>query len=126
MAVRNPDDFGGRQMKAAEVIRAAKDSLFRDGWCQWVYEEADGRICARKAIWHAAGSEFSERLEAERYVARAAGDEGYRERLDDGQIYIRGEGVHPVEFYNDKPGRTFSEIVDLFDKAEKFAEADGR
>jgi hypothetical protein len=104
-------------MKPSEIIRKGRSRLFQHGWCQHSFQDTEGRLCAFGAL----------------RAATSTVPESFEDSLDlptqRACLYLEksiGPDKHwfPIVGWNDEPGRTFSEVVDLFDKAEKLAEAD--
>lgn len=94
---------------AAEVIREARNLLFERGWTQHVTEDDDGHLCLIRALNLAAG----EGLGRVASIAHPGADKAIASAVDDRVAFG----------WNDEPGRTFGEVIDILDKAEKFAEA---
>lgn len=93
-------------MKPSEAFREAKCVLFERDWAQHTFGIEGGSVCALGAIG----------------VALTGDELGW---LDQGSAIIttlRRAIGGPITLFNDAPGRTFDEVIDAFDKAEKLAE----
>jgi hypothetical protein len=90
-------------MKPSEIIREGRNQLFERGWHQGDLIGPGGSVCGEGAVRCAS--------EASTAVTRA--------------LVFLGVAVNysPYFRWNDMPGRTFDEVVEAFDKAEKLAEA---
>jgi hypothetical protein len=98
-------------VKPSEAIREGRNRLLERGWCQDVLEEADGSLCSVGAIRSAVLGDTDRTYDpAAMWVCKRA-----VATLSD------AAGVH-IPVFNDAPGRTFDEVIDVFDKAEKLAE----
>lgn len=95
-------------MNAAEVLREARNVLFERGWHKGGIEGTDGSLCALGAIDRAArggmGSQSDPFLAASRALQSVV-------------------GARSIGSWNDADDRTFDEVLEAFDKAEKIAEA---
>lgn len=101
-------------MKPSEVIREARNVLFERGWTRRQLEHDDGSVCAMGALRIAAYGAvlgWGPEVESARDCLIAADA-----HLPD---FITDEPSVPA--WNDYPGRTFGEVIDAFDKAEKLA-----
>lgn len=94
-------------MKNSEVIREARSTPFERGWHQGELESEDGSLCIMGALYGALGSVHNTP------VARVLPVYAVLESI------VGGAGVGS---WNDKYGRTFTEVIDMLDKAEKVAE----
>lgn len=105
-------------MKSKELLQRARLSVM-DGWCQGsYYEDANGNPCGRvHAARHCAmgaliqasvgyGDTF-----ATHSFSRAA------RMLQDQVTRLEGNGLVNVQQWNDEPGRTKQEVVELYNKA---------
>lgn len=103
--------------KVVRDLRAARAYLVEHGWCQ-SWEDPDGRVCALGAI-------RMTKLGTTLFMsARASAPARIHETialeiLIGKQVpLVRGRGNrHSVVGYNDSTGRTFEEILALFDGA---------
>jgi hypothetical protein len=99
-------------MKPSEIIRASKNVMFERGWNQGGYMGPDGSVCVRGALRIAAFGEICPDVLV---------DADYR-LLDRAERYIRlSVPGRNIAGWNDTPGRTFSEVIDVLDLAEKRA-----
>lgn len=90
--------------KPSELIREARLKLFEKGWTQHTNRDrATGAICALQAVDDAVGG----RWDATAHAVEA---------------HLRDAVGGDVMSWNDRTGRAFDEVVDAFDRAEKFAE----
>lgn len=96
-------------MNIVGVLQEAKDILITDGWMQYEMGDAGGPKCITGAIVHTGavihtGESISddERSYAFDYLVAA--------------LMIR-DGVHNIPNWNDVRGRTFNEVMNLFDEA---------
>jgi len=86
-------------MTTADILERAQQALLTRGWTQGTYGFDDGApVCIAGAVMHVCGG-FS--LAALRVIA------------------VLGEtaGVRHVPTWNDTPGRTPEQVLDLFDRA---------
>lgn len=105
-------------MKPSEIFREAKCVLFEDGWVQGSYGGGTEGRCIRGAI-----SAVADRFEIhERTGAIPASCH---------EILITALGLDGIDTclpglaFNDAPGRTFDEVIEVLDRAEKVAEQRG-
>lgn len=105
-------------MKPSEVLREARNVLFERGWHQGDFTPldaddepvADGPVCAYGAIGVVLGDVCCEGIDTT--------------AVDPFLFAALGVGRDAeIPEWNDEPGRTFGEVIDVFDKAEKLAEA---
>ena len=91
-------------MLPSEVLRQARNEIMERGWSQGDYIASDGSVCAMGAIdiqWdHKNGAVLDRASTAFR---EATGIDCF------------------IPIWNDTPGRTIHEVLDMFDKAEKLA-----
>lgn len=97
-------------MKPSEIIRDGRIALFERGWCQFALEDEAGAVCALGALNLAENGDARSRLMSDAQVGACKALRVASPTADD-----------PV-FYNNAPERTFNDIVEWFDKAEKLAE----
>ena len=97
-------------MEPVEIIREARNLLFERGWCQRALQNRDGEVCALGAVAIATHGDTTSSVTREELAAVWM--------LSD----VCGE---VITVFNNAPGRTFGEVVDVFDKAEKIAESRG-
>lgn len=109
-------------MKPSEQLRAAARLIDTpEKWTRWYYaKDKHGNplfadelnygvcFCAVGAIAAAANSTFCE----------ATGSDAYE--------YLRGWVGHRVQYWNDAPGRTHTEVLDAFERAAQLAESEGQ
>jgi hypothetical protein len=98
-------------MKPSEIIRESKNVMFERGWCQGSFERLDGSVCVRGAL----------RLSATQ-GARIVWTDGWQVGEAEAAAHVStavGGGYIPT--WNDTKGRTFSEVIDALDLAEKLA-----
>lgn len=91
-------------MKTSEIINKTKSILFERGWRQSDIEAPDGSLCVLGAL----------------SVARHGTTVGLWDE-EDGEVILATIGRTDVGGWNDEPGRTFSEVIDMLDLAEKKA-----
>lgn len=93
-------------MKTSEVLREARNLLVECGWHQGSLIGPHGELCLMGALDRAAPSNHD---------------------LSDAFVAIRRSlPPHSHKFvseWNDDPATTFDDVIDVFDKAEKLAEA---
>lgn len=100
-------------MKPSEVIREARPILFERGWTQRMEMGPDGSVCLVGAIkaarWehdNSNGVHFTERRVPPKVRA-----------------FLKAAlNVNSIEHWNDMRERTFDDVIDALDKAEKLAE----
>lgn len=99
----------------SETIREARRLLFEFGWCQHRLINEEGKLCLEGALGVAANGTTQGNVPQSllQTVGKAAYPEGNPE-------------VFGVYIWNDAEGRTFAEIVEALDRAEKIAEAEER
>lgn len=102
-------------MDAAELIREARHLLFERGWTKFELEDENGHLCAIGAL---------------QSTVETCNCDAYRtalHALNEASGLSCGRGgencEHPIARFNDHPHRTFQEVIDVFDKAEKIAES---
>lgn len=95
-------------MKPSEVIRETKVQLFERGWAQGKFENDRGEVCVRGAIGLALFGDTSASI---RQLACDPIE----------QLILEAVGCE-VTGWNDDKSRTFDEVIDGLDKAEKLAE----
>lgn len=100
-------------MRPSEIIREARNQLFERGWTQREAESSDGRVCIMGAVNFAVYGRSHCPMDYD------AEKEGLRNRVAD---LLSPTGA-AVAHWNDAPGRTFDEVIEHLDKAEKLAEA---
>jgi hypothetical protein len=94
-------------MKASELLREARNVLFERGWCQNALED-EGRVCAVGAVNVA--DHGCAQWDFENYGASISA-----------RAALNAAAGTEIVAFNNTPERTFDEIVDVFDKAEKIA-----
>lgn len=98
-------------MTPSEEIRATKELLMEQGWTQGVYvDEVNGHHCILGALNKVqTGNPYiaHELIEARRAITDT--------------IIMRKDGKS-IALFNDVAGRTFDEVCDLLDRAEKLAQ----
>lgn len=107
--------------EAADVLRYARDVVLSDEskWCKGgaVIDRGTHRAyCALGTMWHddLLRFSFSARVVAEEVLDDASG------------LPFLGEGkLRPAARFNDDPDTTFSDVIDLFDRAIKSLEEPG-
>lgn len=103
-------------MKPSEVIREARNILFERGWHQGDLEGVDGSVCAAGALYCAAIGQ----------PIPSAGNMALIHNSNEPFQYLIQALAPLVEggvgSWNDVNGRTFDEVIDAFDRAEKIAE----
>lgn len=93
-------------MKASEVLREARNVLFERGWYQgYYYSFADDSVCLRGAVSVA----HCGRVMGALYESPAI------------RVLERIIPERNVAAWNDAPERTFDEVIDILDRAEKQA-----
>lgn len=92
-------------MKASEVIREMRMQLFQRPWTKGREFGKDGSICMIGALKIAAAEADGLTLAEERRASET--------------IETATEG--PMFLFNDARGRTFDEVIEVLDKAEKLA-----
>lgn len=100
-------------MKPSEVIREARNQLFERGWHQGGYEGPDGSVCMAGAV-NAALTGRPRLLASESNATFAL--------IDAVRAPLEAASDGHVPHFNDTEGRTFDEVIEAFDRAEKFAE----
>ena len=96
-------------MKTSEVIREARNLLFERGWTKNYLKNAAGNVCLRGALmWAATGG-----------IDWSAWD-----KISPAESIISSKLINGmnVASWNDEPSRTFDEVIEVLDKAEKIAE----
>jgi hypothetical protein len=94
-------------MSASDVIRETRNLLFERGWTQYGSVDPDGSMCVLGALTTVARTADRSSVEA----ATAAVFEAV------------GRGCTSVTSWNDESGRTFSEVVEMLERAERVADA---
>lgn len=107
-------------MKASELLRKGADEIRRRGWWQGAYgsDHEDLKSCSVCAVGalNAADSGTP-------YPADDLSDAHYAaSRLLDELVWRDGAGSPGIVNYNDQPGRTVEEVLDLFERAAVAAE----
>lgn len=98
-------------MTPAEIIREARSLLFERGWTKHALENRDGECCVLGAL----------------NLAQCGNALG-REYLADGTREAVATAIDPaaefvsVSKWNNAAERTFPEVIDMLDRAEKIAE----
>lgn len=112
--------------ETADILEAAADILETRGWCQRRFHDADGAYCAVGSLLEAAGyyslnkevadgasyQELLEKSPVRRGLARQAA----------AAVSVPGKlcrGASTLQFWNDTPGRTRGEVIDLFKNTAK-------
>lgn len=92
----------------ADIIREGRNQLFERGWTQGTMIGPDGTVCAIGAC---------------QLADQAIGLGAFQTWVDTRNTIeaCTPDGVGTAN-WNDTPGRTFDEVIDLFDRAEKYAE----
>ena len=88
--------------KALEVLEHMKENLFERGWCQGQLELETGEVCLSGAL--------ATLTNYEEYYALFA----LSTALDSIHKAIGGASIPG---WNDEPGRTFNEVIEVIDKA---------
>lgn len=115
-------------LKPSEIIREGKLQLFERGWQRGAsLIDRHGSLCALGALGKAAGLTDDDLRSQLKYVPFYDGVlHTAATFLAEAMSHDRPEGrywvTRSVWSFNDATGRTFDEIIDAFDKAEKFAE----
>jgi hypothetical protein len=97
-------------MKASEIIREARNVLFERGWTQGELIAESGELCLEGALSLAETGEI-------RYLPYCGAVDAVMKALD---VKWRDS----LWGFNDTTGRTFDEVIDALDRAEKIAEAE--
>ena len=97
-------------MKTSEVIREARNVLFERGWIQGALERIDG-VCLRGAVMTAVRGSYLYLMDTDVCLVNAAED-----------IIGTQTGGWSIPTWNDMGSRTFDEVIEVLDKAEKIAE----
>lgn len=92
-------------MSVVEDLRNAKQELLRRGWGKGFLEREDGSLCALGAIQCVTGVSHARRFMAEKQLEAHLGAECF------------DTAYKPVAAFNDEPGTTFRDVLNLFDKA---------
>jgi hypothetical protein len=102
-------------MKSSEIVRETKNVLFSRGWHQGGYEGPDGSVCLRGAVRVAVLGDLrsvtDEEIAGGSYHSIDRAEDCIRRLLPDWNL----------AGWNDTPGRTFGEVIDVLDLAEKRA-----
>lgn len=101
-------------MKPSEIIREARNVLFERGWNQGDFLGADGSVCAYGALMAGEGLEVKRVLDCDEACMTDA-----PEFLE--CVLPRPLGRIAIADWNDHEDRTFDEVIEAFDKAEKLA-----
>lgn len=103
-------------MKPSELLREGRNQLFERGHTKGELER-DGQVCSIGALYCAVYG-------TARPSGQALADmETHSQFLSAYRCLKRAANCDFVADWNDRPNRTFSEVIDAFDKAEKLAEA---
>lgn len=95
-----------------KMLKDGRERLIRDGWTQCVYENARGSVCALGALgW---GNE-DHRAPHSAFVQSLQFKAG-TELLKSLGLVPELHSVLEVAKWNDFPGRTFAQVIELFDK----------
>lgn len=94
-------------MTDAQIIRDARNLLFERGWNQGALEGDDGSLCVSGAVNAAVNAACLGPVEPYFRVLRLFESVVSRE----------------ITGWNDAPERTFNEVIDAMDRAEKIAES---
>ncbi|MFE7797029.1 hypothetical protein [Nocardia sp. NPDC057440] len=86
--------------RSIEVLKSAKALLVLDGWTQGSYLNDEGRMCANGALYWVEGHYYS----------------GSGKHLIETVREITNDQYIGVESWNDQPGRTVEEVLDMYDK----------
>lgn len=112
------------QMTPADIIREARNKLFELGWTKHCLQDDETKeVCAIGALY-AAICGVEENGEIRWEVLQDNGT--IRKLLVKLESFLKDavpDSPRLVAYYNDAAGRTFDQIIELFDKAEKYAEA---
>lgn len=92
-----------------QILHAAKERLFRNGWVKNMAGKSSGPACLVGAILFAAKYD----LDLEDY--------NYPEEAYDAILEVLPEGTIPT--FNDEPGTTFDDVVNLLDLTIKSLES---
>ncbi len=102
----------------SQVLHDAREALYEHGW--WDGKNARnknrGTVCVMEAVALVSRDFSRDSVEVSYYIARAL--DLHPERSD--------WCVFSVPQWNDERGRTFNQITDTLERAEKFAEIDER
>lgn len=94
-------------MKPSEVIREARSILFERGWHQGGYQGRDGSVCVEGACLLALETLPGALSEADTLSTIRA---------------VLPSSFCAVFLWNDDEDTTFSDVIDVLDRAEKIAE----
>ena len=96
-------------MKTSEVIRGARNVLFERGWTKHYLHNSAGNVCLRGALMQATAGRISWSV---------------WDDISPAESIISGKLINGVNVaaWNNAPGRTFDEVIEVLDKAEKIAE----
>lgn len=100
-----------------ELFDKAVEVLEQRGWCQGKLEATDGRVCAVGALRAAAwGDPYSRTFPGEEKVDV----EPVERALDAVNAVLSGPRARSmIVSFNDEPGRTAEEVIDLFRRVAK-------
>jgi len=108
-------------MRPSEILRTARHKLYEHGWAQRHLRDNEGHLCAIGAINLAAFGTVSPilSLHAPSGAACDASHFLYQAMNEVDPLLL---GMQSVSLWNDLPYRTFDQIIEAFEKAEKYAE----
>lgn len=113
-------------MKHSEMIRETKHKLFERGWAQRAQEDMDGTVCvvgaAKLAVYGEISHVYTETITCGTIVMQQTMVRGHQMPRGLRPIIEEAIGGAKIERWNDREGRTFTEVVDALDRAEKIAE----
>ncbi len=93
-------------MNEIEILRAAKEHLFENGWQKGGMGPSEGPNCLAGAMGHSSRTAF------DHVVFTALADNIESE-------HWKGRGFYKVQWFNDQESTTFDDIVDLIDQTIK-------
>lgn len=100
---------------AAEVADYAAEVLERDGWCQGISVDNEGRVCFYGALSTAAQELDLPYGEVRGQITRAANEELAQPRV----LAYEPDSPEGIVAFNDAEGREAHEVVDLFRHSAK-------
>lgn len=100
-------------MKPSEVIRETRNVLFERGWHQGSLRGPGDSRCVIGATYAVIGIELPTNNETLNDT---------RDWMETLPVLEAATAPFRVSAWNDEEGRTFSEVIDMLDKAEKIAE----